>query len=394
MDTHETTAKYNIAETCAASISLDDLASLAETRREAALLPMAKKLVYGEIRGSTELRNNLAALYSARASSVMDKEDILIMPGAIAANFLVLQTLVGPGDHVICHYPTYEQLINVPRALGAETSLWKADPSQKWQLNVDEVKRMIKPQSTKLIILNNPNNPTGAIIPKSSLESIVAIAREHNIVILSDEVYRPIFHSIGPMDDEFPPSAINLGYNNVVVTGSLSKAYSLAGIRVGWIACRNTSIIEACAEMRHYQTISVSALDQVVAAEALSERCIHALLARNIQLAKTNLAMLESFIEDHRWACSWIPPLAGTTAFVKFARNGTPIDDEAFCKSLQEKAGVLLVPGSRCFGEKNEFKGYVRVGFVQESQVLKEGLAALAKFMEDEYESVPIASKS
>src|SRR5271163_3574308 len=100
MDTHETTAKYNVAETCAASISLEDLASLAETKREAALLPMAKKLTYGEIRGSSELRNNLAALYSARAPSAMDKEDILIMPGAIAANFLVLQALVGPGDHV------------------------------------------------------------------------------------------------------------------------------------------------------------------------------------------------------------------------------------------------------------------------------------------------------
>lgn len=393
MDNHETTAKYNIAETCAASISIDDLRSLAERKGDAPLIPASSKLTYGTIRGSETLRANLAALYSARSSSPMSKDLILVMPGAIAANFMVLYALVSPGDHVICHYPTYEQLYKVPASLGAEVSLWKADPSKKWQLEVEGLKEMIKP-NTKMIILNNPNNPTGAIIPKSTLDSIVSIARERGITILSDEVYRPLFHSIGPMDEDFPPSAINMGYDKVVVTGSLSKAYSLAGIRTGWIASKSKALIDTCASARHYSTISVSMLDQAVAAEAISENCIHALLGRNIQLAKTNLAILEKFIEEHRWACSWVKPLAGTTAFVKFAKMGKPIDDEAFCEMLQEKTGILVCPGSKCFGASEDWKGYIRFGFCCETAVLEEGLSALTAFMEEQFENVPTIQKT
>ena len=392
MDDHQTTAKYDIAETCAASISIDDLLALSENKQHANPISSSLKLTYGAIRGADTLRNNLAALYSVKASSMMSKEDILITAGAIAGNFLVFYSLISPGDHVICHYPTYEQLYRVPASFGAQVSLWKADPSKNWQLDVEELKTMIKP-NTKMIVLNNPNNPTGAIIPKSALEEVVSVARKCNITILSDEVYRPLFHSIGPWEDEFPPSAINLGYDNVIVTGSLSKAYSLAGIRTGWIACKSRPIIEQCAGMRHYNTISVSMLDQAIAAEALSDKFIHALLARNIQLAKTNLGILEGFIEEHRWACSWVKPVAGTTAFVKFAKMGKPINDVVFCEALQEKTGVMFCPGSRCFGAGEDFKGYIRIGFVQETRILRDGLAALTEFMEDEYENIPTVKK-
>lgn len=389
MDKYETTAKYNIAETCAASISIDDLIALSENKTKSSenLSLTSTKLVYGAIRGSDALRNNLAGLYSARAAGTT-KDDILITPGAIAANHLIFYSLIQPGDHVICHYPTYEQLYRVPASFGAEVSLWKADPTKKWQLDIAELRSLIRP-NTKMIVINNPNNPTGSIIPRTKLEEITEIAREKDITILSDEVYRPLFHSIGPGDDDFPPSALNAGYNKVIVTGSLSKAYSLAGIRTGWIACRNKEILEACAATRHYTNISVSRLDEAVAAEALSESCIHSLLARNIQLAKSNLAMLQSFIDDHRWSCSWVKPVAGTVTFVKFAKMGKPINDEIFCDQLQEKTGVMFVPGSKCFGGGQDFKGYVRIGFVQEKEVLEGGLAALRKFMEDHFADLP-----
>lgn len=106
-------------------------------------------------------------------------------------------------------------------------------------------------------MISNPHNPTGAIISKKILEQILEVAREHDLMVLSDEVYRPIFHSIGPMDPDFPPSLLSLAYPKAIVTGSLSKAYALAGIRVGWIASRSSEIIEACAQARHYTTISV-----------------------------------------------------------------------------------------------------------------------------------------
>lgn len=218
------------------------------------------------------------------------------------------------------------------------------------------------------------------------------VARAHSIIIHADEVYRPIFHGISPADPEFPPSLLSLGYENTVVTGSMSKAYSLAGIRVGWIAARNKEIIEKCMVCRDYTTISVSQLDDAVASYALAPHTIHSLLHRNIQLAKKNLEILEKFIEAHRWACEWSKPRAGTTAFVKFSKMGRPVDDVAFCKLLHEKAGVLVAPGSQCFGRDGDFKGYVRIGYVSETEVLEKGLEKLREFMKKEYvDEVPMA---
>lgn len=193
------------------------------------------------------------------------------------------------------------------------------------------------------------------------------------------------------MDDDFPPSLLSLGYPKAVVTGSLSKAYSMAGLRVGWIASRDPSIIEACAASRHYTTLSVSQIDDQIAAFALDGHCVHNVLSKNIRLAKKNLTVLEEFIEEHRWACRWVKPVAGTTAFVKFSRNGKPIDDVTMCEQLQEKTGVMMMPGSKCFGGGVEFKGYVRIGFVPEHEVVVQAMDALRGFMEEEYENVPLA---
>jgi aspartate/methionine/tyrosine aminotransferase len=151
MDEHEVTAKYNVAETCAASISIDDLQALSDNKSKHPL-SNATKLTYGPIRGSEALRSNLARLYSAKVNNPLSPDNILITPGAIAANFLVLYTLLGPGDHVICHYPTYQQLYSVPSSLGAEVSLWRSKEDAKWSLDLEELKGMVKP-NTKLIII-------------------------------------------------------------------------------------------------------------------------------------------------------------------------------------------------------------------------------------------------
>ena len=222
---------------------------------------------------------------------------------------------------------------------------------------------------------------------------MVDIAREKSIIIHSDEVYRPVFHGISPADPKFPPTILSLGYERTVATGSVSKAYSLAGLRVGWIASRDKSIIESIADARDYTTISVGQIDEAVASFALAPDCIHNLLKRNIDLARTNLAILEKFIDSHRWACDWVKPQAGTTAFVRFNKMGKPVDDVKFCEMLQERTGVMFVPGSLCFGGGEDFKGYVRIGYVNETEVLEQGLNALREFMEDGYEDVPAVKK-
>jgi aspartate/methionine/tyrosine aminotransferase len=154
MDKYETSAKYNLAETCCASISIDELVSLSENKTLQASDILSTSLVqnYGEIRGSIKLRENLSRLYSAKVGTPLSVDNILITPGAIAANHLVLYSLLKPGDHVICHYPTYQQLYSIPDSLGAEVSLWKCKPEDKWLPSLDELKDVIK-ENTKLIII-------------------------------------------------------------------------------------------------------------------------------------------------------------------------------------------------------------------------------------------------
>ena len=387
MDAHENNCKYNVAETCCASISIDQLRELSEDKTRE-VFNTSKPLTYGAIRGSDELRNNLARLYSAKVTTPLSPDNILTTPGAIQANYLTTYTLVGEGDHVICHYPTYQSLYEVPKQMGAEVELWKGQPENGWVPSIDDLKALIKP-NTKLIIINNPNNPTGAILKKPFLEDIIAVASEKNILILSDEVYRPIFHSISPLDKDFPPSLLSMGYKNVIVTGSMSKAYSLAGIRIGWIASRNQELIEKIASARHYTTISVSYMDEQVAAYALSSATVHGLLARNIQLAKTNMALLEKFVVKNEDECEWVKPVAGTTAFIKFHRESKPVDSRDFCKKLLEKTGVMFTPGD-CFGE--EWKGYVRIGFVNSTEVIEQGLNEATKFIRKNLDDVELAA--
>jgi aspartate/methionine/tyrosine aminotransferase len=379
MDKYEVTpGVLNIAETCAASISIDDLVTLCEDPNVEPPLKTSTKLTYGPIRGSNPLRERLASLYSARVSSPLPAQNILITPGAIAANFLLMYTLIAPGDHIVCVHPTYQQLYAVPESLGAEVSLWKLSRDKKYIPDLEELKTLVK-ENTKMIIINNPNNPTGATIPKSVLQGLVDFARERDIILVSDEVYRPLFHGISPVDPEFPPSMISMGYSKAIITGSMSKAYSLAGIRLGWIASRDRSIIEAIATARDYTTISVSQLDGQVASYALSGSVLHALLGRNIQLAKTNLALLETFVNSHGSICSWVKPTGGTTAFIKFLKNEQPVDDVQFCIDVIERTKVMFIPGSKCFGQ--EFKGFVRIGYVCETRVLQEALKKLSAFL-------------
>ncbi|EEP79330.1 conserved hypothetical protein [Uncinocarpus reesii 1704] len=388
MDEYETWAKYNIAETCSASISIDDLRSLSDDPSRDPL-STSTKLTYGAIRGSQTLRSHIARLYAPPtgddSSTTVSAENVLITPGAIQANFLLLYTLIQPGDHVVCHYPTYQQLYSVPESLGADVSLWKTSGEDGWKLDLEELKAMVRP-STKMIIVNNPQNPTGAFISQEVLAGIIDIARQSSIYVLCDEVYRPLFHSLDKT--EWPPSLLSLGYDRSIVTGSMSKVFSLAGIRLGWIASLHRSIIEDCAAARDYTTISVSQVDDRIATFALDPLHAGKLLDRNLQLAKRNLGILKGFIDAHRDTCDWVVPRAGTTAFIRFSRDGRPVDDVALCQMLQDSKGVMLVPGRRCFGE--EFKGYVRIGYVAETEVLETGLRELGEFLKAEYASVPL----
>jgi aspartate/methionine/tyrosine aminotransferase len=201
---------------------------------------------------------------------------------------------------------------------------------------------------------------------------------------MSDEVYSPLFHSL-PSGEEAPPSIVSLGYEKTVATGSMSKAFALAGIRLGWIVSRDKTIIEAVAAARDYTTISVSQLDDQVASYALSPAVLPSLMERNIGIARKNLELLDAFVQKYSSVCSWVKPKAGTTAFVQFRKNGQPMDDEKFVLDLLAKTKVLFLPAGVCFGQGKDFKGYVRLGYACHTHVLKEGLRKLEKHLETPY---------
>lgn len=240
VDKYEHTAKYDLGGSCSPTLSIDDLIELStdSATTEKTLSMRSIKLSYDSMLGSDNLRDNISGLYP---KAHLTKEDILTTNGGIGANNVVLSSLLSAGDHVICMYPTYEQLYQTPRAVGANVTLWRLDVSTAKQLNFEFLKSAIKP-NTKMIILNSPNNPTGTFISSTMQGKIVEIAREHGIYLMADEVCRPLFHTEPLSPEQQPLSFVEMGYEKTVVTGSMSKAYGLAGTRTGWIATSDQDI--------------------------------------------------------------------------------------------------------------------------------------------------------
>ncbi|EPQ30969.1 uncharacterized protein PFL1_01158 [Pseudozyma flocculosa PF-1] len=400
MDRYETTCTHNLAETCCDSISLHDLDHLSRQAgiEEPTLAALSgKRLTYGHIRGSPELRQNIASLYPAAvADGSLGPDNVLVTQGAIGANFLVELSLVKRGDHVVCVHPTYQSLFEVPRSLGADVDLCRLDPADGWRFSVDRLASLLRP-TTSLVILNNPNNPTGQALSRSTLDAIVEAVKARaapGCIILSDEVYRPLFHSLPTSDDAdgAPPcSILETGYAHAIATGSLSKAFSLAGIRVGWIATPRSDLIEAFAQRRDYNVISVSMVDDAIAARALHPRVAQRILERNTHLARTNRAILEAWIEKTPQV-EWVPTQAGTTALLRLVRTAAAaarggertaatdeVDADDFCMRLHDRAGVLVAPGT-CF----DWQGWIRIGYVGNTQELQEGLDRITDFLRSE----------
>ncbi|KAK5054022.1 hypothetical protein LTR84_001984 [Exophiala bonariae] len=379
MDENEGDAIHNIAETCCSSITLEELQQLSGADSPLAFLDPKQPMTYGPIRGSVALRTHIAEIYGAAPISA---DDVLITSGAIHANFLSLYALISPGDHVVCQYPTYQQLYSIPESLGADVTLWKANFSDKWAMSYKDLESAIRP-NTKMIILNNPQNPLGTVMTKEELQKIVALARAHDILIHCDEVYWPLVHDEHIQSQV--PSITELGYDNVVATGSMSKAYSLAGIRVGWLVSPKKALIDLLASVRHYTTISVSQIDDRIATLAMRPDVRRKILERNIALARKNKACVEALIAEFPSVCEWVTPNAGTTGLIRLRQKSTNgggfIEDVSFCHNLQRETGTMLVPASHCFGAGKEFVGCVRIGYVCSHEELVRGLAGLRSYL-------------
>lgn len=359
MNLYEMEAVYNIAETCVESLTVNELIEIDGTNPEEFLRNLGKqKLTYGHIEGSPEFRGLVSNLYDS-----VSPENVLMMNGAIGANFLVLYSLIEPGDHVVAVHPTYQQLYDVPASFGASVDLLPLRPENQFLPDLNELKSLVN-DKTKLIIINNPNNPSGAIIEKQMLEEIVEIARSCDAYILCDEVYRNLLQE----DDLVVPSIVDL-YEKGISTSSMSKVLSLAGLRLGWIAGPDQVIAE-CIKHRDYTTISCGMLDDLLAVHALKN--YDNILKRNRKIIKDNLAILDAWIQQEP-SFSFVKPRAGTTAMLKY---DLPISSEDFCIGLFKANGAFLTPGS-CF----DMESHVRIGYACDTEVLKKGLEKVSEYV-------------
>jgi len=337
--------------------------------------------------GGLALRETIAGTYDHARSNV-EADNIITANATTGANHIVQRSLLKPGDHVICQYPVYGPLLEEPEEIGCEVSYLRLNPADNWSVDLDQLKSLIKPGTTKMLILNNPVNPTGTHLSTDVQREIIKIAKQHDLIVHSDEIFRPLFYT----NADTPTSLIehaDLAYDKIVTTASLSKVYGLSGVRVGWITTRSQALRDEFMHYRLWSCQSLSLIDETIAAEVLSPRCRPGILQKHFDLAKANLDLIQSFIDTHGEQCEWARPTSGAVAFVKFKdhKSGEAVDDVAFCQRLAESKGVVLAPASSCFDtgdHKGEFKGRTRVHFTTKKETVVKGLDLLGEFLDEE----------
>jgi len=287
-------------------------------------------LGYTESAGSPRLRRAIASPYGTVAT-----DDILVFTGAQEGIFACMNVLLRPGDHVIVQFPAYQSLYAVAWALGCDITFWEmSDATGEWAVDTKELAALVRPE-TKAIVINSPHNPTGYHFTRDELDDVIAIAEEHGLWLFSDEVYRGLEHDPAAL---LPPVADLC--DRGISLGVTSKAFGLAGLRIGWVAARDRDLMRRIAAFKDYTTICNSAPSEFLAAVALEHRDL--LLARNLAIVRENLAILDDFFARHADLFLWSRPTAGSTGFVRL-REGSV---EAFCREAIEAAGVLLLPST------------------------------------------------
>ncbi|HUX32898.1 MAG TPA: aminotransferase class I/II-fold pyridoxal phosphate-dependent enzyme [Gemmatimonadaceae bacterium] len=336
--TREFSAPYQLSGSDCETLSVGELLAFDPS---AAQRLQELRLGYTESAGAPGLRAAVAGLYDG-----LPADGVLVHAGAQEGVFTLINAVLHPGDHAIVQWPCYQSLFELPRAAGAQVSAWRADPAT-WAPDLDELPRLVRPE-TRLLVVNSPHNPTGHHFDRETFDAIVALARRHGLMVLSDEVYRGLEYAAA---DQLP--AMCDAYEHGVSLGVMSKAYGLAGLRIGWLATRDHRVLAAAAEVKDYTTICNSAPSELLATVALGAR--EMILARNRALVRANLARLREFFARRADVFRWVPPGAGSVTFPTVIGG----DVDAFCSRILDGAGVLLLPGTVFDVESRE----VRLGF-------------------------------
>lgn len=360
MTTYETRVKWDIAESGIYPMSTRDLLALLpdDERQNVHELLLDVRLGYSEANGSQELRQLIAATYENTSP-----EEILITTGAIEANYLLFNELLSAGDRVVVVAPVYQQLSSVPRAIGCDVALWPVRQNGGFSYNLDDLRDLATP-GTKMIVINTPHNPTGAMLADSDLEEIYTLAEELDAWVLSDEAYRWLDL---PGGAPLAPPLRNRG-PRAISTGTFSKPFGLPGLRAGWMAAP-ADVIQRCWGMRDYISLSPGKLNDALAVLAFRHR--DAIMKRTRAIVAENLDFAEGWFALNADLVSWTPPHGGLLALMKYEAD---IPSLQLANRLAEEYSVMLAPGS-AFG----YEGYLRIGIGNTPELFAEGLRQTAR---------------
>ncbi len=356
-DRHEFSAKYLLSCSDCEPLTLKALLALADP--ESRELWNDLTLAYTETTGLPALREAIAQSYQG-----IEPDNIVVMAPEEGV-FLFMQTLLQPGDHVVCTFPGYQSLYELARASGCEVSLWALEEENGWHLDLDSLAHMLR-DNTKLVVVNFPHNPTGYQPSHDEMTAIVDLVRRNGAYLFSDEMYRFL-----SFDGEVALPAGCEMYEKAVSLSGLSKSFGLPGLRLGWLATRDRGLLQRVSGLKDYTTICNSAPSEVLGLMALRAR--DRIVAGHLDCIQRNLAVLDNFMQTHAHFFQWLRPQGGSICFPRMLIDQ---DTHTFCESLVEKTGIMLVPSALFdFGDDHVRIGYGRDNFPDVLNRLSEYLA-------------------
>jgi hypothetical protein len=349
---------WNVSESGVQPLRVEELADTLEARNAL----FAQELAYPQTNGTPELRAAIAAFYPGATAAHVE-----VTNGGSEANCISLWHLVQPDDDVVMMMPNYMQAAGIARALGATVRGWPlVDEGARWRIDLDALAELVTSR-TKLILVCNPNNPTGACFGAEDLDAICRLAAHVGAWVLSDEIYRG-----AELDDVETPTMWGR-YDRVLVTSGLSKAYGLPGLRIGWVV-GPPAVVEELWGIHDYTTIAPGAMSDRLARVALAPERRQRLLARTRGIVRTNYPLVKKWIERRAPLLSHAAPQAGAIVFIRYHH---PIRSTALVDRLRDERSVLVVPGDHF-----DMDGYLRIGFGSDPEHLDGALTRIAEVLD------------
>jgi aspartate/methionine/tyrosine aminotransferase len=350
--TWENVVEFDLSESGVYPVTLRELMEMGFDLDWAIDTPLS----YSQGNGTVELREALATLYPGASI-----EQIEVTNGTSEANYLLALSLLEEGDGFGLEIPNYMQLWGVPRSLGATVQRFHLQPETGWEPNWEEFDRAVD-STTRLVYVSNPNNPTGAVLSRPSMERIVRRCEEVDAYLIADEVYLG-----AEIHGERTPSFWGMS-ERVIVTCGLSKAYGIPGVRIGWMVGPET-VVSGCWNQHDSVTICPNKLSDAVARIAVQPENRQRLYARGQELLRGNIEIMKSWVAGLGEGFDFIPPKAGAICFIRYPGDLPSVE---LCERIRSNQSTLIVPGAYL-----GLEGYLRVWMGAQPDYLRAGLGRL-----------------